>query len=108
MIDWSQALETTGGDETLLAEVIEAFQEEAPTLLASIREAITSRDTNLLHRAAHTLKNALLSLGAAQSGATAFTLEKLARDGCLDGADVLCSALESDLPEICQELNRRK
>ena len=64
MIDWAQALDMTGGDESLLAEVIEVFQQEAPSLMAAMRDAIDSRDTKLLHRAAHTLKNSLLSLGA--------------------------------------------
>ena len=107
MINWSQALEMTGGDESLLGEVIEAFQEESPMLLVSIREAITTGDTDLLHRAAHTLKNSLLSLGATQSGETAFALEMLARDARLDGAQTLCETLEADLPRICQELRDR-
>ena len=106
MINWSVALEMTGGDEMLLAQVIGAFQEETPTLMANIREAISKRDTTLLHRAAHTLKTSLWSLGATVSGNTAFALEQLAGDGRLDEVDALCAALESQMPPIYAELDR--
>jgi HPt (histidine-containing phosphotransfer) domain-containing protein len=106
MIDWSAALESTGGDELLLVDVIEAFQEEAPRLMDNIRQAIAGGDTVLLHRASHTLKTSLLSLGAADSGHTAFTIEKLARNQQLEGIDSLCHALESALPTIYDELNQ--
>lgn len=107
MIDWSYALKMSGGDEALLSEVIDAFQQEAPTLMVDIRDAIRTRNTALLHRAAHTLKNSLMCLGAAESGETAFALEKLACDGQFDGAEALSAALESELALICEELKRR-
>ncbi len=106
LIDWSAALEMTGGDQTLLVEVIGVFQQETPTLMASIRQALGTGDTKLLHRAAHTLKNSLWSLGATESGDTAYALEQLARDGTLDGVEQLCASLESQLPPVYQELDR--
>ncbi|MCU0958989.1 MAG: Hpt domain-containing protein [Pirellulaceae bacterium] len=106
MIDWSAALDSTGGDEALLVDVIEAFQEEAPRLMENIRQAIAAGDTVLLHRASHTLKTNLLSLGAADSGQTAFTIEKLARNQQLEGTDRLCHTLETALPGIYDELNQ--
>ncbi len=63
-IDWRRALEATAGDEQLLVEVLGAFREEAPMLLDNIRASIKNRDAELLHRAAHTIKNAFYSLGS--------------------------------------------
>ncbi len=106
MIDWSEALAMMGGDEMLLVEVIEAFQQETPQVMADLRQAVLTRDTQLLHRSAHTLKNSLLTLGATASGETAFALETLGRNNELRGADSLLATLESELPEINQELRR--
>ncbi len=106
MIDWSEALAMMGGDEMLLVDVIEAFQQETPQVMADLRQAILTRDTRLLHRSAHTLKNSLLTLGAMSSGETAFALETLGRNNELRGADPLLATLESELPEIDEELKR--
>lgn len=106
MIDWSAALESTGGDEALLVDVIQAFQEEAPKLMAQMRQAIETGDQVLLHRASHTLKTSLLSLGAADSSQTAFSIEKLARDQRLEGADRLFQTLEAALPAIYEALDQ--
>lgn len=106
MIDWSAALDSTGGDVPLLVDVIDAFQEEAPKLMGNIRQAIDVGDMVLLHRASHTLKTALLSLGATDSGQIAFSIEKLARSQQLEGMASLCRALEAALPAIYDELNQ--
>jgi HPt (histidine-containing phosphotransfer) domain-containing protein len=45
MIDWSEALAMMGGDEMLLVDVIEAFQQETPQVMADLRRAILTRDT---------------------------------------------------------------
>ncbi|MHB0959020.1 MAG: Hpt domain-containing protein [Pirellulaceae bacterium] len=104
MIDWSDALDRMGGDEGLLVEVIEAFQQETPQVMDDLRRAWKTHDASLLHRSAHTLKNSLLTLGATASSETAFALELLARNNQLLRADPLLATLESQLPEVCEEL----
>ena len=63
-VDWDVALGTVGGDEELLGEIIEAFCEEAPRLLAALSSAIRSESGPEVRRAAHTLKGNLRALGA--------------------------------------------
>jgi hypothetical protein len=67
-VDWSEALEMTGGDRDLLIEVIEAFQTETPQLLQNMKQAADSQNAELLHRSAHTLKNAMYSIVPKSTG----------------------------------------
>jgi len=55
---WEQLLENSGGDETLLVGISEAYVDEAVDLLSQMRNAIDSDDTETLSRATHTLKGA--------------------------------------------------
>jgi Hpt domain-containing protein len=61
--DRSAALESVGGDETLLCEVIQAFLKESPNLVTRIEQALSLHDPRLLEIAAHSLKGALGYLG---------------------------------------------
>jgi HPt (histidine-containing phosphotransfer) domain-containing protein len=63
-IDWTVALENTGGDESLAVELIGAFLEEAPERLSQLHQAIKVQDYVLINRAAHTLKSLLRTFGA--------------------------------------------
>jgi PAS domain S-box-containing protein len=98
-IDWSAALATVGGDRELLREVIAAFLQEAPPLLADLRQAAASADGEGVRRAAHTLKSSLRYLGAEMLYERALTLETIGRGGRL--AD-----LEDALRQFCQSVER--
>ena len=76
--DRSAALEGLGGDEELLAEVIELFLEEYPKQRATIREAVKSGDRETAHRTTHTLMGALGSLHADPAVEAARALEAAA------------------------------
>ena len=106
IIDWKRALETTAGDEELLVVVIGAFREEAPVLMANIRQAIVARDAELLHRAAHTIKNSYNSLGAPSSGEVAFEVERAAKAGDFQRPSELLKTLELQFRQVSQEIDR--
>ncbi|GAB4130349.1 MAG: hypothetical protein Kow0040_07970 [Thermogutta sp.] len=76
VIDWKTALATTGGDAGLLADLVETFLQEAPTLLQSIREGVDRADWPGARRAAHTLGGSLRYFGVARASQTAYALER--------------------------------
>ncbi len=75
LIDWAAALECAGGDQDLLRELANAFQDEATDRLAAIQRAMREQDYVLLHRSAHTLGSLLGTFGAASVMALARQLE---------------------------------
>ncbi|NMC21539.1 MAG: response regulator, partial [Thermogutta sp.] len=84
-IDWKKALATTGGDPGLLADLVETFLQEAPTLLKSIREGMDRADWPGARRAAHTLGGSLRYFGVERASQTAYALERrLLSDTALD------------------------
>ncbi len=105
LIDWERASESTGGDAELLAEVIEAFRQEAPVLLANIQQAIIDRDAELLHRASHTIKSAFYSLGALSTGDIACELEQAGEAANFQRPVELWESLESKYRQVSQELD---
>ena len=85
VINWAVALESTGGDEALLVDLIGPFIEEAQERLAHIHQALKTQDYVLANRSAHTLKSLLRTFGASSAMLLAEKLEdhfaKLATDG---------------------------
>jgi HPt (histidine-containing phosphotransfer) domain-containing protein len=94
VFDESEALARVGGDRELLRELVGSFLQECPRWLEEVRAAVGRRDPARLRRAAHTLKGALGTLGAAVAFEAAQALETMGRDGDLSGAEEACSVLE--------------
>jgi two-component system, sensor histidine kinase and response regulator len=78
-VDLDDLLDRVGGDRDTVIELIEIFLEDAPALLAEIREAGT--DLTRLRRAAHTLKGASGNMGAHGAQASAERLQQAAASG---------------------------
>ena len=53
IVDWNEALHSCNGDRRLLRDIVEAFLDESPRLLSTIRGAIEKQDAKTLQRAAH-------------------------------------------------------
>lgn len=66
-------LETIGGDEDALQELIESFLEEGPVLVTQIETSAAAGDIEGLRRAAHTMKSSAADFGAG-------TLSAICRD----------------------------
>ena len=69
-----KGLQDTAGAE-FVAELVQAFFEEAPTMLADMRSALAARDAERFRRAAHSLKSNSNTFGALELGAKAKALE---------------------------------
>jgi HPt (histidine-containing phosphotransfer) domain-containing protein len=88
-------LRELGGDE-FLAEVIDTFVADAPTLLETLRRSLEEGETEELRRSAHTLKSNGATLGAEPFAELCRELEQRAKDGRLGDADSLVASIEQE------------
>ena len=98
-----QNLRDLGGTE-FLAEVVDVFLAEAPTLITSLRSSLERQDTEELRRAAHTLKSNGSTLGAAAFAELCRTVEQQAKDGRLDGVSQLVERIEQEYVTLREAL----
>jgi HPt (histidine-containing phosphotransfer) domain-containing protein len=100
VIDWSEALHSVNGDRQLLREIVEAFLDESPRLLATIRGAIEQSDGRTLQRAAHTLKGSTRYFGANQVSEIALQLEAMGARGHLAHARDTLADVEREMARL--------
>ena len=97
--------ETTGAD--FIGELIDAFLDEAPTLLAQLHSALAGQDTETFRRAAHSLKSNAATFGATELTALSRELEGLGRDKNLEIGNRL-QVLEAEFRQVVKELETLK
>jgi HPt (histidine-containing phosphotransfer) domain-containing protein len=85
-----------GDDPGALAELVEAFLEEAPLRLAELESGLGSGDAALVGRAAHTLKSNAATFGAVALEGVCRDLEALVRTGELAAAPALVGQARSE------------
>lgn len=100
-------LQDTAGPE-FVAELVDAFLEEAPLMLAELRDARATSNADSFRRAAHSLKSNSQTFGAMALGALARDLELrgLAAsaandDAALDALDAAYAQAAADLKALC-------
>lgn len=84
---FAELLETVGGDREFLAELVETYLADSPSLFADLRAAITAEDAAGARRAAHTLKSTSASFGAEDLAARCREIEASAAAGNLVGLE---------------------
>jgi CheY-like chemotaxis protein/HPt (histidine-containing phosphotransfer) domain-containing protein len=99
-VDLSKAMETVEGDQALLAELVQVFNDGYPAQVAEVREAISQCDDTRLERAAHILKGEVGLLGAETAYHLSAELETLGREGHIAHAPRLLRELERELERI--------
>jgi HPt (histidine-containing phosphotransfer) domain-containing protein len=102
--DRAEALERTGGSVEILEELAGVFTEQAPLLLAQIRQAITEGNAPELRRAAHTLKGSAAVFAAGPVVEAALRLETRGREERLEGAEADAAGLEAELERLVSAL----
>jgi two-component system, sensor histidine kinase and response regulator len=95
-------------DGTVLAEVIQMFQEEAPAHLAGLQAAVNASQAASLGSIAHALKSASFNIGAMALGETCRRLERLGKAGDLGGAPELVASIERQLLQLEPVLNEQR
>jgi HPt (histidine-containing phosphotransfer) domain-containing protein len=85
-----------GGDRPALAEIVNAFLEDAPAQIAELRRGVESGDAGVAGRAAHTLKANGRTFGAAGLADLCAEIEAAARSGDLASARARVDDLEQE------------
>jgi signal transduction histidine kinase/DNA-binding response OmpR family regulator/HPt (histidine-containing phosphotransfer) domain-containing protein len=93
-----------GDDAGVLAELIDSFLEDAPTLLADMRQALEAGDAPGVRMNAHSLKSNSADFGATTLHALCKELEQRARNDILDGADDLLARAEHEFARVQEAL----
>lgn len=96
--------QTTGGNEKLMRSLAKSFLADAPGQFSAIRSAITKKNADALGKSAHALKGALGIFGAPKAVAVARSLEKMGRDGSVNGAETLFASLEAEFASLGRQL----
>jgi len=89
----------SGGNETL-QKLTKAFLLELPILLGDIRRGIKERDSDLLRRAAHTLKGSAGVFAAQRLVEIAQRLETMGEEGSLEDASQTLTELEGEADKL--------
>ena len=93
-----EALQQTAGAE-FVGELVDTFLEEAPAMMAELRDTLAAGNADAFRRAAHSLKSNSLTFGALTLGAMARGLE-------LGGLDPVRAAGAQPLDALAQEYAR--
>jgi HPt (histidine-containing phosphotransfer) domain-containing protein len=104
ILDWSIALDQSGGNDELLRELITIFMEESGQLMTALRQAIAQQNAGEVRRLAHTIKGSANHFAARATVAAALRLERMGRDEELAGAEEACVRLEQELAQLQQAL----
>lgn len=99
-LDHAVALDRLGGDLELLRECAQLFLAEYPGLLESIKEAVSTRDSQALQRTAHTMKGAVANFGSNDAYEAAYELELMGRRNDLTDVDAAYAALARVMSQI--------
>jgi HPt (histidine-containing phosphotransfer) domain-containing protein len=94
-----------GGRADLLQQVVAVFLEDAPAILARIREALKTGNSAEVAAAAHALKGSVGLFSQKEAYEAARRLEQMARNGELAEGAAVCAELEASLSRLMTELH---
>jgi HPt (histidine-containing phosphotransfer) domain-containing protein len=100
-------LDSLGGDVDFLSELIEAYFDSGPGLVASMQQAIASGEAPALQRAAHSLKTGSAGFGALAFAAQCKEMEDLGKTGALAEAEAKVGTLEAVYADVVAALQAR-
>jgi HPt (histidine-containing phosphotransfer) domain-containing protein len=103
-MDLEAALNRLGRDRRLLADMIQFYLEDAPTLLEDARRGLDANDAVTFERAAHSLKGLSSNFSAERAIDAARELEILAGTGDLSQAHAGFERLEREVTALREAL----
>ncbi len=99
-VDIAAALQSVDGDQDLLVDLFEAFQQDYPKQLTELQDAIGAGDAERIAQVAHSLKGAVGYFGAQTVHALAYRLETMGRQAELERASSILQQLERELERL--------
>lgn len=100
IVNKEEALARVDGDEALLAEMVDLFQEEFPDMMRALEHAIAQHDSEAVARVAHRLKGAVGNFSAHATFEAALQLETLARQNDMEAATSAYNQLMKELERL--------
>ena len=100
VLNREELLARTHGDHKLVAELVGIFRQNTPKLMEEMRTSLAAKDSELLLRAAHSLKGAAGMMGAKEVQAAAFDVEARARGQQLDRVPSALVELERSIANL--------
>ena len=97
--------ESTGAD--FIGELVDAFLDDAPVLIAQMRSALAEKNAEVFRRAAHSMKSNAATFGAMELSVLAKELEGLARENNL-GVGNRVDMIEAEFQQAKNELEALK
>ncbi len=94
VLDRAAILERLGGDEDILAMMLDMYVQDVENNCTAIAKAFTSGNAPALQREAHTLKGLLATVSDDVGAADAYVIEKQAKGGDIAGLDAAVEALQ--------------
>jgi HPt (histidine-containing phosphotransfer) domain-containing protein len=104
VIDVGATLGRLGNDPQLLRDMGRFLVEDAPGLMARLREGWQAGDVEAVERAAHTLKGMAANFDAHAAMQAAAQIEDLAKASCLDAGDDALAPLEREFERVIAAL----
>jgi HPt (histidine-containing phosphotransfer) domain-containing protein len=101
-------VEMVGGDPEFVAEMIDTYLDETPTLIAGMRSSVDAGNSAELRRAAHSLKSNSATFGAMALADICQRLEELGKSGVVDGVDTLVAQCATEYDRVEQALRRAR
>ncbi len=100
-VDWVRLAAGTGeGEDEVLPELIQAFLQQLPTMLADLDSALIALDRSGIQRVAHALKGSVSVFSAEGPIEASKTVEFLAREGRLARIDAAAATLKGELERL--------
>lgn len=97
-------LESVGGDVEFLGELTGEYLEDSPRQFAAMRQALADGDSDVLRRAAHSLKSNSATFGASVLSGICRDIEYLARDGELEPIAERIGPAECEFAKVADAL----
>jgi CheY-like chemotaxis protein len=104
-LDAKALLEWFSGNRKLLRNIVKAFRDDCPRMMERIRGALAANNANLLAEGAHALKGSVGNFGPTAALDATREMEKIARQGKLDGAWELYATLEDEIALLLPALH---
>jgi len=104
VVNWDEALQTVGGDRTLLKDILGAVLCECPTQIELFDGAVHNRDDKTARRAAHTILGNFRMLSATDPMAVAHEVEQLAKEGRFDEISEPASRLREAVDTVLDDV----
>jgi HPt (histidine-containing phosphotransfer) domain-containing protein len=89
--------------EDFINELIDAFLDDAPSMITNMRNALAAKDIESFRRNAHSMKSNANTFGAVELGGLARELELMARENNLDVGNRL-EKLDQSFAKVAEKL----